>query len=226
MFTLTRIQPKSRRTTVAVAGLVLALTLGLALAAFAVLPSMVRAVPLPIAVELLTGRAQFTDAVDAQLKVKLDGQATTVLNMRDASRTVVARFTIQPGAQFPWHTHPGPVIVNVAQGELVYVQASDCVHRPYATGTAFVDPGSNVHTAFNPTPRSRRSSWPPSSTSRQTDRFRSPMPTRTIAPWKAATWAVTDLAPTPGGASLRPASSCLPHALAGASRLTLDPAPS
>ena len=150
MFTLTRIQPKSRRTAVAVAGLVLAITLGLALAALTVLPGLVRAVPLPIAVEVLTPRAQFTDTVDAQLRVKLDGDATTVLNMADASRTVVARFTIQPGAQFPWHTHPGPVIVNVAQGELVYVQASDCVHRPYATGTAFVDPGSNIHSAFNP----------------------------------------------------------------------------
>jgi quercetin dioxygenase-like cupin family protein len=151
MFTMTRIRPTSRRGAAAVAGLVLAVTLGLALAAFSMLPGIVRADPLPIAVEVLTGRAQFTDTVDAQLRVKLDGKATSVLNMPDASRTVVARFIIQPGAQFPWHTHPGPVIVNVAQGELVYVQASDCVHRPYPTGTAFVDPGNNVHSAFNPT---------------------------------------------------------------------------
>ncbi len=150
MFTLARIQPKSRRTAVAVASLVLAVTLGLALAALTVLPGLVRAVPVPIAVEVLTPRAQFTDRVDAQLKVKLDRKATTVINMRDASRTLVARFTIQPNAQFPWHTHPGPVIVNVVQGELVYVQARDCVHRPYPTGTAFVDPGRRVHSAFNP----------------------------------------------------------------------------
>jgi quercetin dioxygenase-like cupin family protein len=150
MFTITRIRPQSRRAAIGVAGLVLALTLGMALAAIIVLPAFVRAVPLPIAVEVLTPRAQFTDTVDAQLRVKLDGASTTVLNMPDASRTVVARFTIQPGAQFPWHTHPGPVIVNVVQGELVYVQASDCVHRPYPTGTAFVDPGNNIHTAFNP----------------------------------------------------------------------------
>jgi hypothetical protein len=32
------------------------------------------------------------------------------------------------------------------------VYADDCVERPYATGTAFVDPGfGNVHYAFNPT---------------------------------------------------------------------------
>jgi quercetin dioxygenase-like cupin family protein len=100
----------------------------------------------------LTSRAQFTDDVSAQIRFKLDGGSTTVLNMPDASRTFVAQFTVPPGAQFPWHTHPGPVIVNIVQGELVYVQASDCVERPYPAGTAFVDPGrGNVHSAYNGT---------------------------------------------------------------------------
>jgi quercetin dioxygenase-like cupin family protein len=129
---------------------VLAVTLAVALAAITVLPSLVRAAD-PISVELLTSRAQFTDQVDAQIRFSLDGGPTTVLNMPDASRTLVARFTVQPGAQFPWHTHPGPVIVNIAQGELVYVQASDCVERGYPAGTVFIDPGrGNVHSAYNP----------------------------------------------------------------------------
>lgn len=150
MFTMTRINPASRRATVAIVGLVFAVTLALALVATTVLPSLVRATN-HITMEPLTSRAQFTDQVDAQIRFKLDGRATTVLNMHDASRTFVARFTVQPGAQFPWHTHPGPVIVNIQQGELVYVRASDCVERPYAAGTAFVDPGSgNVHSAYNP----------------------------------------------------------------------------
>jgi hypothetical protein len=43
------------------------------------------------------------------------------------------------------------VIVNIVQGELVYVQATDCVERGYSAGTVFVDPGrGNVHSAFNP----------------------------------------------------------------------------
>jgi quercetin dioxygenase-like cupin family protein len=74
------------------------------------------------------------------------------VNAADPSRTVVGRFTVQPGAQFPWHTHRGPVIVNVVEGELVYVAADDCVDRAYPAGTAFVDPGhGHVHTAFNAT---------------------------------------------------------------------------
>jgi quercetin dioxygenase-like cupin family protein len=108
--------------------------------------------PPPIAVEVLTQRAVFTDDVELQIRNKLDGQATDVSNSRHPSRTVVAKITVQPGAQFPWHTHPGPVIVNIAQGELTYIMAHDCVDRPYAAGTAFVDPGRGmVHTAINRT---------------------------------------------------------------------------
>lgn len=147
MFTTTRINPGLRRAAAAVIGLVLVLTV----VATTVLPSLVRAAPLPIAVELLTSRAQFTDRVDVQIRNRLDGGATDVLNMRDASRTLVARFTVQPGAQFPWHTHPGPVIVNIVQGDLTYVLATDCIDRRYPTGTSFVDPGgASVHTAYNP----------------------------------------------------------------------------
>jgi quercetin dioxygenase-like cupin family protein len=115
-----------------------------------VLPSSAQAPP-PIATEFLTDRAVFTDDVTLQVKIKLDGQQTKVVNVRDPSRTVVARFTLQPGAQFPWHSHAGPVVVNVVAGELTYVAADDCVERAYPAGTAFVDPGVHVHTAFNGT---------------------------------------------------------------------------
>ena len=117
-----------------------------------VLPSAAQEPPPSIATEFLTGRALFTDDVDLQVKIKLDGEATKVVNVKDPSRTVVARFTVQPGAQFPWHTHRGPVMVNVVEGELVYVGAEDCVERGYPAGTAFVDPAhGHVHSAFNPT---------------------------------------------------------------------------
>jgi quercetin dioxygenase-like cupin family protein len=108
--------------------------------------------PPPIATEVLTGRAAFPDDVDAKIKIKLEGQARRVVHVVDPSRTVVARFTLQPGAQFPWHSHAGPVIVNVTAGELVYVDGDDCVERAYGAGSAFVDPGhGHTHTAFNAT---------------------------------------------------------------------------
>lgn len=106
----------------------------------------------PIFVEPLTARHQFTDAVAAQLRLKPGGRSREVVNLPDVSNLAVLRITVQPGARFPWHSHPGPVLVAVTQGTLVYVYADDCIERPYPAGTAFVDPGfENVHFARNPT---------------------------------------------------------------------------
>lgn len=108
--------------------------------------------PLPIASQPLTQRHQFTDEVSVQLRLKASGRSRDVVNIPDASRMAVVRFTIQPGVRFPWHSHPGLVLVAVTKGDLVFVYGDDCVQRRYPTGTAFVDPGfGNVHYAFNPT---------------------------------------------------------------------------
>src|SRR5215216_1823932 len=128
-----------------------ATSIAVLLIAVNVLPSAAQQPP-QITTELLTDRAVFTDNVDLKIKTKLDGKATRVVKAKDPSRTVVGRFTVQPGAQFGWHTHAGPVIVNVVEGELVYVGSDDCVRRHYPAGTAFVDLGhGHVHNAFNPT---------------------------------------------------------------------------
>jgi quercetin dioxygenase-like cupin family protein len=104
----------------------------------------------PILVEALTARHEFGDIVAIQVRNRAEGRPTTVLNLHDASRIAVLRITIQPGARFPWHTHPGPVLVAVVEGEMTYMYADDCVPRVYPAGGAFVDPGfDNVHAAFN-----------------------------------------------------------------------------
>jgi quercetin dioxygenase-like cupin family protein len=96
-------------------------------------------------------RAEFTDDVAVQIRNKFDGHGTNVINMSDASRIAVARITIEPKAVFPWHTHPGPVFITIAEGDFVYVLASDCVYREYSAGQALIDAGGdNVHTAYNP----------------------------------------------------------------------------
>ncbi len=104
--------------------------------------------PPPIVVTPLTPRSVVTDDVTVKYTIKLDGHGTQVVNSGDPSRIVVARITVQPGAQFPWHQHPGPVIVNVIAGELTYVMAHDCLPRQYPTGTSFVDPGNMTHSAY------------------------------------------------------------------------------
>jgi quercetin dioxygenase-like cupin family protein len=117
-----------------------------------VLPASAQVTPPPIVAEPLTPRSVFVDTIGLTFKVKLDGRATNVVQVPDPSSTVVVRYTVQAGAQFPWHSHAGPVVVNIVSGALTYIGADDCVQRTYAAGQAFVDAGQgHVHTAFNPT---------------------------------------------------------------------------
>jgi hypothetical protein len=145
------------RTSSAFVGVVALAASGGAIAAVAAPPSTEPPVP-PIAVEELTridaetpSRGGFTDGVGATLRYTLGGFELATIEVPDLSHVAVAKITVQPGAMFPWHTHPGPVIVNVVDGDFVYVRADDCVERPYGAGSAFIDPGrESVHTAFNP----------------------------------------------------------------------------
>ena len=115
-----------------------------------VLSSAAQAPP-AITSEPLTSRAVFPDPVDVKFKIKLDGRESMVVKVDDPSRTATVRFTVPPGVAFPWHTHRGPVIVNIVSGELVYVPADECERHSYSAGTAFVDPGhGHVHSAVNP----------------------------------------------------------------------------
>jgi quercetin dioxygenase-like cupin family protein len=96
-------------------------------------------------------RSEFTDDVAAQIRFTFDGQKRQVLNLKDASSMTTVEITIPPGAVFPWHTHPGPVLINVAEGEFVYKLAEDCTDREYSAGEALIDAGGdNIHTAYNP----------------------------------------------------------------------------
>jgi hypothetical protein len=139
----------------ALAGVALLALPAVTLLALGSAPTAAEETPAPISAEPLTQRHVFPDDVAVQVRDKPDGRSTEVVNLRDASRLAVVEITIQPGAHFPWHTHPGPVLAAVAAGDgdgaFVYVYADDCVERPYEVGEAFVDPGGdNVHTAYNP----------------------------------------------------------------------------
>jgi quercetin dioxygenase-like cupin family protein len=107
----------------------------------------------PVAIEVLTPRAAFTDHASMQIRLKAIGHGTDVIKVSDPSNIVTTRVTVQPGAQIPWHTHPGPVIVTIAQGELTYTSSEGCTSQRYPAGTAFIDPGhGHVHTAVNTGP--------------------------------------------------------------------------
>jgi quercetin dioxygenase-like cupin family protein len=126
------------------------LTLAAASAVY-VIPSAAQDPPPPIVAEPLTPRSVFPDEIDMKFKLRLHDGGAMVVNVDDPSRTVDVRYTVQPSAQFPWHSHRGPVVVNIISGTLTYVPADTCHERTFTAGQAFVDPGhGHVHSAFNP----------------------------------------------------------------------------
>ncbi|WP_038070544.1 cupin domain-containing protein [Thioalkalivibrio thiocyanoxidans] len=99
----------------------------------------------PIGVE----RGAFTDDVSITLEMKAEGEDDTqVMHLEDVSHLVLAEVVVQPGAIFPWHTHPATTISIIEEGELIYV-TEECTERHYPAGTANVDSGE-LHTAYNP----------------------------------------------------------------------------
>jgi hypothetical protein len=118
--------------------------------------------PPPIAAEPLTARSVFPDEVDMKFKLKHPGGGTMVINVDDPSRTVDVKYTVQPGAQFPWHSHYGPVIVNIISGSLTYVPAGTCEERTYSTASRSSTPDTGTCTPPS-TPGRRRCSSPRSS---------------------------------------------------------------
>jgi quercetin dioxygenase-like cupin family protein len=104
----------------------------------------------PISARPLIERHSFSGEVSLRLTQSLEGLERHEVEISEASMLAVMEFTIQPGAVFPWHTHPGTVLVSLAQGELEFIFAEDCAERRLSPGTAIVDPGNEVHTARNP----------------------------------------------------------------------------
>ncbi|WP_254537539.1 cupin domain-containing protein [Halomarina litorea] len=110
--------------------------------------------PEGFSVEVLAPHATFPDSVAAGFVVDYEGSDSgpiTSLLPFDASSVVLAKVTWQPGGTSGWHTHPGPVVVTITEGELELINERDCVTRTYTAGEAFIDPGQgNVHIAANP----------------------------------------------------------------------------
>ncbi len=95
-------------------------------------------------------RASFADPTDIKFKIK--GQGQEVIQVNNAQETVVQRIEILPGGHTGWHSHPGPVVVLIASGQLSFYDGDDpsCTARTYSAGEAFIDSGQgHVHIARN-----------------------------------------------------------------------------
>jgi quercetin dioxygenase-like cupin family protein len=98
----------------------------------------------------LTERLAFEGAVSITVTQRLEGLDPQEVEIEDGSHFAVAEFTLPPETVFPWHTHPGTLLIGVEEGEFVIVFAEDCVERELSAGSVIVDPGDAEHLAWNP----------------------------------------------------------------------------
>jgi hypothetical protein len=81
--------------------------------------------------------------------VRLD-TAGIEMHTRGARDALMARLQFAAHGTSGWHTHPGPVIVQVASGTLTlrHPTRAGCVEETFGPGTGFIENGSAVHEAF------------------------------------------------------------------------------
>lgn len=90
----------------------------------------------------LLGHGTFLDSIGLNVRNKVLGRQTHVVEMQKASELYVLRITIEAGGIAPWHNHHGVgFLVNLGPGVLTNYVGDDCEPRLFFPGDAFIDPG-------------------------------------------------------------------------------------
>jgi quercetin dioxygenase-like cupin family protein len=70
----------------------------------------------------------------------------------DIGQLITVKITVDPGGEFGWHYHSGPVWVIVTSGTLTYYFSDPaCSSVDYPAGSVFLDQGDYIHNARNET---------------------------------------------------------------------------
>ena len=87
----------------------------------------------------LIGRATYEP-----FKVKTDSLVEVEVKAKSHLDMVVRTHDYAVGGSTGWHTHPGPVFINVVQGQVTFYEADDptCTPHVVSAGQGYVDTGS------------------------------------------------------------------------------------
>jgi hypothetical protein len=103
----------------------------------------------------LLGRAAFADGNGGTLQVTRTAangwsiDITAQPNLDVAVQSIV----FEPGGQSGWHSHPGPVFIQVVAGTMTFYEGDDPTCSPIVrtTGQGYLDRGDHPHIARNET---------------------------------------------------------------------------
>jgi hypothetical protein len=102
----------------------------------------------------LLGRATFGDPTEEAFKVKrITGDWQVEVKAKPNLDLAVQRIVFQPGGQSGWHTHPGPVFIQVVSGTMTFYESDDpnCEPIVRSAGQGYLDVGEHAHIARNET---------------------------------------------------------------------------
>jgi hypothetical protein len=102
----------------------------------------------------LLGRATFSDPNDENLKIKRKtGDWEIDIKGKPGFDIAVQTITFQPRGQSGWHTHPGPVFIQVVSGTMTFYESDDptCTPIVKTAGQGYLDLGEHAHIARNET---------------------------------------------------------------------------
>jgi len=100
----------------------------------------------------LLGRTGFGDPSAEAFKVKrITGDWQIEVKAKPTFDLAVQRIVFQPGGQSGWHTHPGPVFIQVVAGVMTFYESDDPDCRPIvrSAGEGYLDLGEHAHIARN-----------------------------------------------------------------------------
>jgi hypothetical protein len=100
----------------------------------------------------LLARASFGDPAAEVMKVKrITGDWQLEVKAKPTFDLAVQRIVFQPGGQSGWHTHPGPVFIQVVAGVMTFYESGDPECHPIvrSAGEAYLDLGEHAHIARN-----------------------------------------------------------------------------
>lgn len=108
--------------------------------------------PSTMGTSTLLGRATFGDPDGHLFAIKrITGDWHFDLKAKPAFDLAVQDIVFQPGGQSGWHTHPGPVFIQVIKGVMTFYQSDDphCSPIVRSAGEGFLDLGEHPHVARN-----------------------------------------------------------------------------
>lgn len=100
----------------------------------------------------LLARSTFSDPKDQNLNVMriTDGWHVDI-KAKPAMDIAVQSINFPPGSNSGWHSHPGPVFIQVASGTMTFYESDDptCTPEIRTAGQGYLDVGDHAHIARN-----------------------------------------------------------------------------